>query len=176
MDEIIYNHKHPIENLDKTVTQVVKLLLLSNKLIASAESCTGGMISQLITSVSGASSVFELGICSYSNRIKHQILGVPQEIIDKYTEVSAQTAICMAEGVKKISGADISVSVTGIAGPTGGTPDKPVGTVYAGFVYNDLKFAKLFKLTDKSFDREAIRKYTALSVLEIVEYLLTEDV
>lgn len=176
MGKIIYNHKHPLENLDKTVTQVVKLLLLSNKLIATAESCTGGMISQLITSVPGASAVFELGICSYSNRIKNQVLEVGQDVLDKYTEVSAQTAVLMAEGVKKISGADISVSVTGIAGPGGGTPEKPVGTVYAGFVYKDLKFAKLLNLSGQSFDRETIRKYAALSVLEIVEYLLTEDV
>lgn len=176
LEHIIHFHEDTIEKLDKTVTRVVKLLTLSNKSIATAESCTGGLLSQLITSVSGASQVFELGVCSYSNRIKNQVLGVPFEIIDKYTEVSQQTAILMAEGIQKISGADICVSVTGIAGPGGGTEKNPVGTVYTGFIYNDIKFVRLLKMTGTEYDREAIRMHTALNIFEVVEKLLTGDV
>lgn len=124
-------YKDIADKLDKRVTRVVELLSLSNKSIATAESCTGGLLSEMITSVPGASKVFEFGVCSYSNRIKHSILGVDQNILDKYTEVSEQTAAAMAEGMKRLSGADIAVSVTGIAGPGGGTPEKPVGIVYA---------------------------------------------
>lgn len=176
LEQIIHFHEDTIEKLDKRVTRVVELLTLSNKSIATAESCTGGLLSQLITSVPGASQVFELGVCSYSNRIKNQVLGVPSETIDRYTEVSQQTAISMAEGIKKISGADICVSVTGIAGPGGGTEKNPVGTVYAGFIYNDIKLIKLLKMTGTEYDREAIRIHTALSIFEAVEELLTGDV
>lgn len=161
--------------LDKRVTRVVKLLSLSNKSISTAESCTGGLISELITSVPGASGVFEFGVCSYSNRIKHDILGVDQQLLDEFTEVSKQAAEAMASGMRKISGADIAVSVTGIAGPGGGTPEKPVGTVYAGFSYGDQCYAKLIDLSSRGYDRDKIRKYTALSVLEEVEQLLTGE-
>ena len=115
--------------LDKTVSDVVKLLKQRNWKIASAESCTGGFVSQMITSVSGASSVFELGLCTYSDRMKHNLLGVPEEILQKYGAVSPQTAEAMVRGLHKKSGADVCISVTGIAGPDGGTEKTPVGTV-----------------------------------------------
>lgn len=98
--------------------------------IATAESCTGGMISEWITSVPGSSAVIEFGICSYSNRIKHMILGVREETLEKYTEYSEQCAEEMAKGALKVSGADFAVSTTGIAGPSGGTDKDPVGAVY----------------------------------------------
>lgn len=98
--------------------------------LAAAESCTGGLISALITSVSGSSAVIECGVCSYSNRIKHELLGVSGETLERFTEYSEQCAEEMARGALKISGADIAVSTTGVAGPTGGTEKNPVGTVY----------------------------------------------
>lgn len=114
-------------------TKLVGILNDKKLKIATAESCTGGLLSEMITDVSGASNVFECGVCSYSNGIKISVLGVKKETIKKYTEVSVQTAEEMAKGVLKISGADIAVSTTGIAGPSGGTEENPVGTVYVGF-------------------------------------------
>jgi PncC family amidohydrolase len=115
---------------------LVKLLTDKKQKIATAESCTGGMIAQMITSVAGASAVFDCGIVSYSNEIKNSVLGVKAETLEKYGAVSEQTASEMAQGVKKISGADFAVSVTGIAGPGGGSKEKPVGTVYMGIAYD----------------------------------------
>ncbi len=113
--------------------KLVKTLNEKNLKIATVESCTGGMLSQMITDVSGASNVFECGICSYSNEIKISVVGVKKETIDEYTEVSIPTAEEMASGVLRLSGADLAVSTTGVAGPTGGTEENPVGTVYIGF-------------------------------------------
>ena len=98
--------------------------------ISTAESCTGGMISGAITSVPGSSSVIELGICSYSNRIKREVLGVSARTLDEFSEYSLQCAEEMSKGALKLSGADYAVSTSGVAGPSGGTDDDPVGTVY----------------------------------------------
>lgn len=100
--------------------------------IASAESCTGGMVSMRITAVPGSSGVFDCGVCSYSNSIKEKALGVAEETLQKFGAVSQQTAAQMAQGVKALANADIAVSTTGIAGPDGGTKEKPVGLVYIG--------------------------------------------
>ncbi|MBQ9899383.1 MAG: CinA family protein [Ruminococcus sp.] len=162
-------------NLDKTVTNVVKLLEKDRLTIAAAESCTGGLLSELITSVSGASAVFELGICTYSERMKTQFLGVSPELIGRCGVVSAEVAESMARGLKERSGADICVSVTGIAGPGGGTPDKPVGTVFIGFCIKDrffVRLAELWKLPDLS--RENIRRSAAAFAFGVIEEALTE--
>ena len=100
--------------------------------MATAESCTGGFVSKRLTEVPGSSAVFECGVCSYANRIKEQVLGVRHETLEQFGAVSVQTAQEMAKGVRKLSGADIGVSTTGIAGPDGGTDEKPVGLVYVG--------------------------------------------
>lgn len=100
--------------------------------VAAAESCTGGLVSKRITEVAGASQVFDCGVCSYANRIKEQVLGVSRETLETLGAVSKETAAQMAAGVRKLSKADIGVSTTGIAGPDGGTEEKPVGLVYVG--------------------------------------------
>ena len=100
--------------------------------LATAESCTGGMISAAVTAVSGSSAVIEFGLCSYSNRIKHEVLGVSEETLAVHTEYSGECAEEMAQGARRVSGADIAVSTTGVAGPTGGTENAPVGTVFIG--------------------------------------------
>lgn len=105
--------------------------------ISSAESCTGGLISKKITDISGSSAVFDCGICSYSNEIKEKVLGVDGNVLNTLGAVSEETAIQMARGVKAVSGSDIAVSTTGIAGPAGGTKDKPVGLVYIGVAGKD---------------------------------------
>ena len=97
--------------------------------IATAESCTGGLISGAITAIAGSSDWFECGFVTYSNAAKMRDLGVPAETLDRFGAVSVETARAMAEGARRVSGAHWSVAVTGVAGPTGGTPEKPVGTV-----------------------------------------------
>ena len=98
--------------------------------IAFAESCTGGLVASAMTELDGASAVVERGFVVYSNRAKIEMLGVPPELIERYGAVSEEVARAMAQGALKHSGAQLAVSVTGIAGPTGGTPDKPIGLVY----------------------------------------------
>ena len=100
--------------------------------IATAESCTGGGLANRITNVSGSSDYFERGFVTYSVKAKEENLGVPYEIIEKFGVVSNETAVAMAEGVKKVSRVDIGIGITGIAGPTGGTKEKPVGTACIG--------------------------------------------
>ena len=131
-------------NLNQDTLQedvVAKLRELGLK-VATAESCTGGLISERITRVSGSSEVFDCGVCSYANAIKSKVLGVSEETLAILGAVSAETAIQMAEGVKKLSGADIAVSTTGIAGPTGGTAEKPVGLVFVGVCTKDKAYAR----------------------------------
>lgn len=108
----------------------VKKLSEAKKTVATAESCTGGLVSKRITEVSGSSAVFECGVCSYANRIKNKILGVKNETLNTVGAVSAETAAQMAQGVRELAEADFGISTTGIAGPTGGSAEKPVGLVY----------------------------------------------
>lgn len=163
------------QNLDKTVGNVVKLLRQKGLTIAAAESCTGGLLSELITSVSGASEVFELGLCTYSERMKSKFLDVPEELIRRFGVVSRETALAMVRGLKSHSGADVCVSVTGIAGPGGGTPETPVGTVYIGFDILGRQFVRLPELwTLKS--RTDIRLAAAGFAFGVIEEILMEAV
>ena len=120
-------------NINETL---VALLEQKNLKIATAESCTGGLLAKLITDVSGASAVFDYGIVSYANEIKWGQLGVKRETVETYGAVSEQTAREMAQCAAKNAGADIGLSTTGIAGPTGGTAQKPNGTCYIGVYFN----------------------------------------
>ena len=107
-----------------------KLLVERGWTLGVAESCTGGLICHQITNVSGSSAFFVGGIVPYANRIKRDLLGVPERLLIAHGAVSAQVAMALARGVRKVLGSDVGISVTGIAGPTGGSPQKPVGTVY----------------------------------------------
>ncbi len=131
------------ENLtpDTLQEKVVALLKEKGLRLATAESCTGGLISKKITEVSGSSEVFDCGVCSYANFIKHKVLGVKEEILQTKGAVSEECAMAMAKGVTKLANADIGVSTTGIAGPTGGTETKPVGLVYVGVYTKDKNYA-----------------------------------
>jgi competence/damage-inducible protein CinA C-terminal domain len=118
----------------ETMEQVLgDLLTRAGKTIAVAESCTGGLISRRLTEVSGSSKYFLEGVVSYSNQAKMRLLSVPGETIDSHGAVSAQTAEAMAKGMREAAGSDIALSVTGIAGPDGGSEEKPVGTVFIGY-------------------------------------------
>lgn len=118
-------------------TYVVELLINKNITIATAESCTGGMLSQRITGVSGASAVFSFGCCTYANIAKEKALGVSHTTLESFGAVSSQTAEEMARGIQSAASADIGVGITGIAGPTGGTNEKPVGLIYIAVAYKE---------------------------------------
>lgn len=154
------------------VEELVKLLSEKNKKIATAESCTGGMIAQMITSVAGSSAVFDCGVVAYANQIKMTILGVHAQTLEQYGAVSEQTAFEMAQGVQKLSGADYAVSVTGIAGPGGGSAEKPVGTVYVGVVHPQGSEVFLFHF---SGNRDEIRRQTAQAALEKVYFFASRQ-
>jgi nicotinamide-nucleotide amidase len=137
--------------------------------IAVAESCTGGLIANRITDVQGASDYFEMGFVTYSNDSKELFLFVPEEIIEAMGAVSTEVAGAMAEGVREATGADVALSVTGIAGPGGGTPEKPVGTVYVGLASKDGVFIRKFLF---SGDRITIKMQTSEEALKMVlDYL-----
>ena len=158
--------------VEKTKADELVRLLKENELkAATAESLTGGLISKKITEIPGASMVFECGICSYSNRIKSQILGVSVQTLAQETEYSEKCAEEMAQGVRKLSGADIGISTTGIAGPGGGTDEKPVGTVYVGVsTAHDTVSCRL--QLDSSLSREEIREASAESALSLACQML----
>ena len=132
--------------------------------IACAESCTGGLVAKTITDVGGCSSVFLGGVVSYANEIKEKVLGVNGETLKKHGAVSEFTAIEMADGVRCLCNSDIGISTTGIAGPDGGTEEKPVGTVYVGFSFKDTTLAFNLKL-DSSLSRDEIRTLTVQKIL-----------
>jgi len=137
--------------------------------IATAESCTGGLIACRITNVAGSSGYFEGGFVTYSNRAKTILLGVPAGIIEKHGAVSAETARAMARGAREKLNADIAVAVTGIAGPGGGTADKPVGTVFICVAVQEKTFVREFHFPGT---RYRIRKQTADEALALVlDYL-----
>ncbi|MGB2696774.1 MAG: competence/damage-inducible protein A, partial [Candidatus Zixiibacteriota bacterium] len=151
---------------DISLEEVVgKLLKDKGKTISVAESCTGGLIGKRFTNVSGSSEYFERGVVSYSNQAKMEILKVPQDMIEKHGAVSEQVAILMAEGIRKISRTDYGLSVTGIAGPTGGTEEKPVGLVWIGFAHENDSFAQKFLFGE---DRETNRQRAAQAALNLV--------
>jgi PncC family amidohydrolase len=137
--------------------EIVNLLKRKKLKIAIAESCTGGMLSSDITSVSGSSKVFTLGVVAYSNQSKIKVLKVSKKIIKKYGSVSEQVCKAMVKNVSKIAKTNISVSITGIAGPSGGTKIKPVGLVYVGIkIGNKVEIKKyLFKNSGRSYIQKA---------------------
>lgn len=149
---------------------LVKALCAAKKTMVTAESCTGGMIASKIVNVSGASDVFLEGCVTYSNAAKMRTLGVKAETLEKFDAVSRETALEMAEGARRRADADYAVSVTGLAGPGGGTPEKPVGTVWLGLATREGVQARLLQLHG---NRERIRTLAALNamhwVLETVE-------
>lgn len=146
-------------------TVLVRLLTERKQTLALAESCTGGFIANRITNVSGASAVLRAGLVTYGNEAKQEFLGVKQEILKAHGAVSEAVAREMAEGARRKTGADYAISVTGVAGPTGGTPEKPVGTVYIGL-------ATLSTTTVvhniNAFDRETFKYVTSQQALELL--------
>jgi len=151
---------------DESLEEAVGILLKRNKkTLAIAESCTGGLISDRITNVSGSSKYFKMGVIAYSNKVKTSILGVPTEILKKHGAVSKECALSMAKGIKKIANADIGISVTGIAGPGGGTKKKPVGLVYITLVIDKKNISKKYLFSGKRNDIKILTSQLALNLI-----------
>ena len=150
--------------------KVVSILRKKKFKLAIAESCTGGLLSSSIASVSGASKVFSMGFVTYSNQAKINILKVPKKIIKKYGAVSVQCCLSMVNNLSKISKSKICISVTGIAGPKGGSKQKPVGLVYIG-IRNE-KITKVNRYVFKNRGRNYIQKATVNKVLELTHNFL----
>jgi nicotinamide-nucleotide amidase len=150
--------------------KVVKKLIKKKLKISLAESCTGGLLSSSITSISGSSKVFNLGLITYSNRAKVDILKVPKKIIVKYGAVSKECCLSMVKNLSKISKANISISITGIAGPNGGTKLKPVGLVYIGVKKGNKIITK--KNLFKNKNRISIQKITVNTALNIIDNII----
>ena len=148
------------------MNSLVKKLNKKKLKISFAESCTGGMLASKITSISGASKVFGLGLVTYSNQAKISVLKVNKSIIQKYGAVSSQCCEAMVKNLAKISKAQINVSVTGIAGPNGGTKTKPVGLVYIGVKNKNISL--ITKNIFKQKSRKAIQNATVKRTLEII--------
>ncbi len=162
------------EDEDSLQSVIVDLLKKNNLKISIAESCTAGLIASKIGEVSGASEVFCESYVTYSNETKHKNLDVSEKTLNDFGAVSSQTAIEMANGVKKVSGADIGLSVTGISGPTGGTDEKPLGLTYIGVSYNDV--SRAYKFIFKG-DRNKNRELAACNALNIARLtILGKDV
>jgi len=148
---------------------VGELLLQRGLWLAVAESCTGGLIGHLLTNVPGSSAYYMGSVTAYANEAKARLLGVSWDTLEKYGAVSAETVVEMARGIRLALTADIGISVSGIAGPTGGTPDKPVGTVWIGLSTPKEEYARHYLW---SGDRLAIKKQSAQAALQLlVEHL-----
>jgi PncC family amidohydrolase len=138
--------------------------------LAAAESCTGGLLGHRITNVSGSSAYFQGGVISYSNEAKERVLGVAHEILVGHGAVSKETALAMAQRARQLFGTDIALSVTGIAGPTGGTPEKPVGLVYIALAAEGVD---LWEKHIWNGDREENKRQSAEAALELLLSYLT---
>ena len=135
--------------------ELLSLLRQNGKTLATAESCTGGLLGSMITAVPGSSQVYQGGVVSYSNDVKHRLLGVPQELLDSFGAVSAPVAEAMAKGVRQVCGASIGVGITGIAGPGSDGTEKPVGLVFLGYCDETCCISKKLLLNGS---REEIRR------------------
>lgn len=171
------DNKLVTKRLDIVTDRVVKYMIARGLTLSAAESCTGGMLSEHITSVAGASACYCGGVCSYTEEVKMRVLGVSKETLERFTVYSEQTASEMSECVRKLMGTDCSVGITGIAGPSGGTKEKPVGTVYVSVRYKDAELVRDLRLYEEyeNLDRNIIRTVTVCKALEMLEALIGRE-
>lgn len=155
--------------MEQVVNKIHKFLTKFKKTIAVAESCTGGELSNLLTQTPGSSKYFISGAVAYSNKAKETILKIPHPIIARYGAVSKHVASLMAKSIRKIAKTDFGIGITGIAGPTGGTLFKPIGTVFIAINSKNKKICKKFHFKGS---RMAIRKRAALESLELLKKIL----
>ena len=152
--------------MKKLSQKLVRLLGKKKLKVSFAESCTGGLLSSTITSISGSSKIFTLGLVTYSNQAKINILKVPKKIIMKHGAVSYETCLSMVKNLNKISKTNISISITGIAGPKGGTKKKPVGSVFIGIKKGNKTIVKKYLFKNKK--RSLIQKGTVKKALNLI--------
>ena len=153
-------------SLEERARLVLEACAAARAIVATAESCTGGLIAAALTSISGSSAFVDRGFITYSNEAKIEMLGVPADLIARVGAVSEEVARAMAEGALARSSATITIAVTGIAGPTGGSPAKPVGLVHFGLARRDETTAHRREIF--SGDRDAVRLATAITALEML--------
>lgn len=165
----LHNNSIEVPVTDTTEIKVGRLLQKHGLKIALAESCTGGLISSRITDVPGSSEYFLGGVVSYAYEAKVDLLGVSWDTLKAYGAVSEQTVLEMARGARKVLNTDIAVAVSGIAGPGGATPDKPVGTTWVGLVAADMEQARLFQFSGNRVQNKEFSAEAALQFL--LEYL-----
>ena len=154
------------EALTAKAGEVLELCRLHGVMLAAAESCTGGLVAAALTAISGSSSVVERGFVTYSNQAKIEMLGVPEALIEAHGAVSAEVARAMAEGALTHSRADVSLSITGIAGPDGGTATKPVGTVHIAAAQPGAQTLHRHCLFEG--DRDAVREQAAIAAMDLL--------
>ena len=152
--------------LQHIISQTHKALIKSSKTIAVAESCTGGLLSAMLTELSGSSKYFTLGIVTYSNYAKEKILGIPSSILASKGAISEEVAKLMAQKVRKLAKTDFGIGITGIAGPSGGTLRKPVGTVFIAVAAKNKTLCKEFHFTGS---RSNIRRKSATETLKLLK-------
>ena len=160
-----------VNEIGLKASELVDIAKFEGLTVGFAESLTGGLISSSVVAIPGASAVFKGSVVSYTNEVKENVLGVPADIISTHTEVSAECAKAMAEGAMSVLGVDLAISVTGIAGPTGELPGKPVGTVYMGYCFRDISGSLRLNFAG---DRDTIRTCTVLEALNQAISLIKE--
>ncbi len=158
-----------MKNLNTITEKIIRTLAARQQTITFAESCTGGRIAAAFTAISGASAVLGGACITYSNEIKHRWLGVSRDVLEAYGAVSEACVLQMLEGAVKMADADVAIAVSGIAGPTGGTPDKPVGTVYIGILTPEEK--KVYHCLFDG-DREAVQQQSVQFAIETLGKIL----
>ena len=152
--------------MKKIAQKAVRLLTYKKLKVSFAESCTGGLLSSTITSISGSSKIFTLGLITYSNHAKINILKIPKKLIMKHGAVSYEVCLSMVKQLNKISKTNISISITGVAGPKGGTKQKPVGLVYIGIKKGNKKLVKKYLFKNKK--RNSIQRATVNKALNLI--------
>jgi nicotinamide-nucleotide amidase len=162
------------EDEETLESAVARLLQAQHSTLALAESCTGGLLAKLLTDMPGSSEYFKEGLVTYSNESKERLLGVPREMLAEHGAVSEPVARKMAAGARKLSGADLGLSVTGIAGPDGGTEEKPVGLVFVGLSDAEVTFAERLDLSAWARSRDAIRERSANRAFDLLRLRLEE--
>ena len=160
-----------MNEIDKFALRIADILVQKKLTIATAESCSGGLIGHIMTNISGSSQFFDRGIISYSNQAKMELLDVSADILEEYGAVSEPVAGAMAEGVRRKSGVDIGISSTGVAGPTGGSDEKPVGLVYIAVATDKVKTVKECRFTG---NRKEIKFQASTAALDLVRMVLCE--
>ena len=174
MNDFAKPYKVVTETLDIVTQRVVKYMKDKGLTLPAAESCTGGLVSESITSVAGASAVYKGGVCSYSEEVKQKTLGVSKDALERFTVYSPQVASQMSRGVMELMGTDAAIGITGIAGPDGGSDEKPVGTVYVSVRLHEAELVRdlaLYREYDE-LDRKKVRYLAAIKSLEMLRELI----